>query len=351
MRKLVLLFIICMMAIDSTAQVLCLENQVEVQTNNIYAARNPRKDAKGVPCGVLMLHSTIEGLTFKGSVVGDVQNDAGVYVIYLPQNTKKLEAVAPSGSVLKIDLPKIESKATYTATVYYEYEKGSLVCASDPSGASVTLISGSERTDLGKTPLKGNVEVLTGVYNVEVSKSGFQTVVKSNVKISSGKTTNLGTVKLTKSGKVGAKQTHAANENHTYANRDARSEQNNYAGSRVQGRNTENTLFGEPVFENVEQQAEFPGGMPALMKWICNNIIYPEIAVAEDIQGRVVVKFIIDKFGKVISPKIVKGVHPELDREAIRLVSSMPKWQPAKHQGREVASYFTFPVQFRLKGQ
>ena len=347
MRKLVLLFIICMMAIDSTAQVLCLENQVELQTNNIYAARNPRKDSKGVPCGVLMLHSTIEGLTFEGSAVGDVQNDAGVYVIYLPQNTKKLGIVAPSGSVLKIDLPKIESKATYAATVYYEYEKGSFVCASDPSGASVTLISGNERTDLGKTPLKGNVDVLTGVYNVEVSKSGFQTVVKSNVKISSGKTTNLGTVKLSKSGKISAQHTHAANENHTYANREARSEQNNYAGSSVQGRNTENTLFGEPVFENVEQRAEFPGGMSALMRWLSDNMIYPAEAIALGAQGQVTVKVIVDKFGKIISPKIVKGVHPALDREAIRLVSSMPKWQPAKHQGRVVFSYFTIPVNFR----
>lgn len=198
MRRSVLLLMICILALPGIAQTLCLEGDVKVDPQNIYAARNPRKDAKGYPCGVLMLHSTIEGLEFNGQMVGDVAYEAGVYYIYLSQNAKKLEVIAPSGSVLKISLPKIETKVTYEATLYYQFPKGSLTCASDPSGATVTLISANERINLGRTPLKGNVEVLTGVYKVEISKPGFQSVIKQDVKINSGKTTKLGTIKLKK---------------------------------------------------------------------------------------------------------------------------------------------------------
>lgn len=198
MRRIVLLFFVAIMALQGLAQTLCLEGDVQVDPQNIYAARNPRKDAKGYPCGVLMLHSTIEGLKFNGQMVGDVAYEAGVYYIYLPQNAKKLEVTAPSGSVLKVPLPKIETKVTYEATLFYQFPKGALACASDPSGATVTLISSNERINLGRTPLKGNVEVLTGVYKVEISKPGFQSVIKQNVKINSGKTTKLGTIKLKK---------------------------------------------------------------------------------------------------------------------------------------------------------
>ncbi|MDE7350537.1 MAG: PEGA domain-containing protein [Muribaculaceae bacterium] len=198
MRRFVLLLIACMMAAGVMAQTLCIEKEVEILPHNISASRNQRKDSKGLPCGLLMLHSTIEGLTFKGQTVGDVAYESGVYYIYLPVNAKKLEAIAPSGSVLKIDLPKIESKTTYEATVYYMFPKGSIICSSDPSGATVTLISAKERTNIGRTPLKGNAEVLSGVYDVEFSKPGYRTVVKNNVKVNAGKTTKLGTIKLNK---------------------------------------------------------------------------------------------------------------------------------------------------------
>lgn len=348
MRNLVLLLFACMMSLGCMAQVLCIEKDVEVMPKNIYAARNQRKDAKGVPCGVVMFHSTIEGLKFKGQTVGEVAYDAGVYYVYLPGKCKKLEVVAPSGSVLKIGLPGIVSKTTYEATLYYVYPKGTLTCASDPSGAKVTLVSGSERVKLGKTPLKGNVEVVTGVYTVEVSKPGFQTVVKNNVKISEGKTTKLGTVKLTKSGNVSVLPTPPADEKHTFAHQNAQRTQNTSAESGFQRGKTRTGLLDDEIFNDVDYKAEFPGGMPGLMKWIGNNMIYPSAAKANNIQGRVVVKFVIDKFGKVLSAQIVKGVHPELDREVIRLVYSMPNWQPAKHEGRIVNSYYTLPVSFRL---
>ncbi|MDE5848560.1 MAG: energy transducer TonB [Muribaculaceae bacterium] len=107
----------------------------------------------------------------------------------------------------------------------------------------------------------------------------------------------------------------------------------------------------EEIFVAVEQQAEFPGGQAALMKWLSNNIRYPEAAQQNDVQGRVVVKFVVEKDGSVSQAQIVKGVDKDLDKEALRVVNKMPKWQAGKNNGVAVRSYFTLPVQFRLQQQ
>ena len=105
----------------------------------------------------------------------------------------------------------------------------------------------------------------------------------------------------------------------------------------------------EEIFVAVEQPAEFPGGMAALMKWLSNNIRYPEAAQQNDIHGRVVVKFVVEKDGSIGAATIVKGVDKDLDREALRVVKKMPKWQPGKNNGVSVRSYFNLPVTFKLQ--
>ncbi len=107
----------------------------------------------------------------------------------------------------------------------------------------------------------------------------------------------------------------------------------------------------EEIFVAVEQLAEFPGGQAALMKWLSNNIRYPESAQQNDIQGRVIVKFVVEKDGSIGQATIAKGVDKDLDREAIRVVKKMPKWQPGKNNGVAVRSYFTLPVTFKLQNQ
>lgn len=107
----------------------------------------------------------------------------------------------------------------------------------------------------------------------------------------------------------------------------------------------------EEIFVAVEQQAEFPGGMAALMKWLSNNIRYPEAAQQNDVQGRVIVKFVVEKDGSVSQAQILKGVDKDLDKEALRVVNKMPKWQAGKNNGVAVRSYFTLPVNFRLQQQ
>ena len=105
----------------------------------------------------------------------------------------------------------------------------------------------------------------------------------------------------------------------------------------------------DEVFEKVEVNPEFPGGIPELMKFTQENTKYPKEAMDKGIQGRVVVQFVIDKDGSVVEPKVVKSADPLLDAEAIRMISSMPKWTPGKQKGEAVRVRFTMPVNYRLK--
>lgn len=104
----------------------------------------------------------------------------------------------------------------------------------------------------------------------------------------------------------------------------------------------------DEVFTKVDKPAEFPGGMPALMSWLSNNIRYPETAQSLDIQGKVVVKFIVEKDGNIRNISVVRSVDMALDKEAIRLVKAMPRWKPGYVNGEAVRCYFTLPINFRL---
>ena len=101
------------------------------------------------------------------------------------------------------------------------------------------------------------------------------------------------------------------------------------------------------VFEIVEQNPMFPGGNEALMKWLSKNLKYPASAQENGIQGRVLVQFVVNKDGSIVEPKVLRSVDPALDKEALRVVSTMPKWQPGKQRGKTVRVRFTLPVTFR----
>lgn len=102
------------------------------------------------------------------------------------------------------------------------------------------------------------------------------------------------------------------------------------------------------VFEIVEQNPMFPGGNEELMKWLSKNLKYPASAQENGIQGRVLVQFVVNKDGSIVEPKVIRSVDPALDKEAMRVVSAMPKWQPGKQRGKTVRVRFTLPVTFRL---
>ena len=105
----------------------------------------------------------------------------------------------------------------------------------------------------------------------------------------------------------------------------------------------------EEIFVVVEEQPEFPGGNTAMMKFLSDNIKYPLIAQENGIQGRVITNFVVERDGSITDVQVVRGVDPSLDREAIRVIQSMPKWKAGRQRGSAVRVRFTLPVVFRLQ--
>lgn len=104
-----------------------------------------------------------------------------------------------------------------------------------------------------------------------------------------------------------------------------------------------------PVFEVVEQMPEFPdGGMSGLMQFLSKNIRYPVNAQKNGTQGRVTVQFVVNADGSISNIGIIRGVDPELDGEAVRVISTMPNWKPGMQKGKAVRVKYTVPVMFRL---
>lgn len=105
----------------------------------------------------------------------------------------------------------------------------------------------------------------------------------------------------------------------------------------------------EAPFMVVEKMPEFPGGNAALMAYLTKNIKYPAVCRENNIQGRVLIQFIVNKDGSIVDPEVVKSVNPYLDKEALRVISTMPKWTPGEQRGKAVRVKFTVPVNFKLQ--
>ena len=112
---------------------------------------------------------------------------------------------------------------------------------------------------------------------------------------------------------------------------------------------TAQTKKNNMVYDVVEVMPQYPGGQIAMLKYIMENIKYPKQAMKEGIQGRVTVSFIVEKDGRVSNVRLLRSVQSALDKEAIRVVKSMPKWTPGKQNGKPVRVRFNLPVMFKLK--
>ncbi|SHI59590.1 energy transducer TonB [Bacteroides stercorirosoris] len=106
----------------------------------------------------------------------------------------------------------------------------------------------------------------------------------------------------------------------------------------------------DEIFEVVEEKPDFAdGGMMGLMRYLRDNMKYPTVAQETGTQGRVTVQFVVNKDGSIVDVKVAKGIDPYLDKEAVRVISSMPKWKPGKQRGVPVRCKFTVPVTFKLQ--
>ena len=105
----------------------------------------------------------------------------------------------------------------------------------------------------------------------------------------------------------------------------------------------------EEIFVVVENMPEFPGGELALRKFISTAIKYPSIAQENGIQGKVFVNFVVDRDGRISNAKIARGVDPSIDKEALRVVMTLPKWKPGMQRGKTVRVSYTVPISFQLQ--
>ena len=104
----------------------------------------------------------------------------------------------------------------------------------------------------------------------------------------------------------------------------------------------------EVIFDVVEENPEFIGGIQKLYKYLGDNIYYPEMAKENGIQGKVFVQFVVWKDGSIRDVKVIKGVHKTLNAEALRVINNMPNWKPGKQRGKNVNARFTLPIKFRI---
>ncbi len=104
------------------------------------------------------------------------------------------------------------------------------------------------------------------------------------------------------------------------------------------------------VFTAVEQMPQFPGGDGALMKYIADHLKYPPVAMENNIQGRVVIQFVVTKTGKIGEVKVARSKDPDLDKEAVRVVKTLPDFIPGKMNGQSVNVWYTLPITFKLQG-
>lgn len=121
-------------------------------------------------------------------------------------------------------------------------------------------------------------------------------------------------------------------------------------GQEVEVINPADTVYNptDSVYSFVENLPEYPGGDLARIKFLINNLVYPEAAEKESIQGTVYVTFIVEKSGRVSNPKIFKGIGGGTEDEVIRVLQLMPRWKPGKHKGKFVRVGYCLPIKFTL---
>ena len=106
---------------------------------------------------------------------------------------------------------------------------------------------------------------------------------------------------------------------------------------------------GEKIYNMADELPKYPGGVAELLKYVSRNIKYPVEAKQKEITGKVFVTFVVNKIGEVVQPRIVRGVDPFLDAEALRVIKLLPNWKPGKHKGKIVNVSYTMPINFALQ--
>ena len=113
---------------------------------------------------------------------------------------------------------------------------------------------------------------------------------------------------------------------------------------------SDTSLVDKPVY-GVEHMPMYPGGEEELLKFIHDNLHYPKVAAEVGIEGRVTIRFVVNRIGEVTDVKVIRGIDPSCDAEAVRVIKMMPNWTPGRQNGKNVSVYYTLPIVYKLQGK
>ena len=208
---------------------------------------------------------------------------------------------------------------------------GTLDINSAPANADVFL----DNKKIGTTPMIMD-NCIIGTYNLKISRSGY-TDYNEAIKLTEGETLAK-SVELKKLALKYVPSRYSSNDDEVLKAKEIiRQKKDSPIGG------------NDKVFDVVEQMPSFPGGMAALMQFLASNIKYPVEAENNGIQGRVVCTFTIERDGSISDVRVTRPVEPSLDSEAVRVLKTMPPWNPGKNNGQTVRVKYTLPVTFRLQ--
>ena len=197
----------------------------------------------------------------------------------------------------------------------------SLCISTFPS--NVTVYVDGKR--IGTTPIK-DVEVPFGEHKIKLSKKGYEEIITS---------------------RTFGKRSMVINETLT-----KKTQKQSYNSSTIDSvcaiENHENEVDDDRIWNVAEENASFPGGEAARLKWIEENLRYPSACQEQGVQGRVTVSFVVERDGSIVDVQVLRSPNEHLSEEAVRVVKLMPKWEPAKQGNRAVRSRFNLPITFRL---
>ena len=206
-----------------------------------------------------------------------------------------------------------------------------LSVTTSPAGATV-YVDGKK---VGTTPIESK-EIVRGRHTVKISKSGYES-------ISEKKDFGEKPVVLNKTLKEEVKEEPVSTQPVV-----ATPETTEVKQAAVTDLSDDASSEENEIYQVAEIMPEFPGGTQELMKFLQKNVKYPSVAAANGVQGRVIVQFVVNKDGSIVDPVVLRSVDPYLDKEALRVVKSMPKWKPGEQRGKKIRVKYTLPISFRL---
>ena len=341
---------------------------------DLTASVNSRFDSNEEACALIkiVLPDGVESVTAEGNVVGDVADDGSETFVYMTGGTKFVQLKSKGFAPFRItfsdyDIYRLEPRATYNLILGIDNSQSANESAATNPKSIFESLASPDTDPVDEMVSQANIAFARGQYAeaiplLQKAASLGHPEAQLSIGLLYEKGLNDGGAVVLEKNEEKAFQN--VFKSATQAFKPAQKElsrfyrvgigtpedkakADNWKAIYDQQPNKSGTPDGVN-FKMVEIQAEFPGGEQALLKWVGENLVYPQEAAEEGREGKVIVQFIVEKDGSVSNVKVVRGKHPALDAEAVRVVRQMPKWSPGIQNGAPVKTTMTMPITFRL---